>query len=304
MVDIEDFMIFKLRKQRAQLEAEIRAQEVTKPKERKFTFFNIGKGKEERAIASQTTQPAAQSTEAFAEQAVEKTVYATVQTMERPAKAERGTGIELEDARGKSCEWHPWRSAYAICDYCHRPFCYEDIIESGRGYYCLEDIDKVSETYSEELYARYSSMSFISAGMFMLVFVMFIYFASGQLVYILGYARLVGLPSFLSNLNYSYGSALLGFVLTALGLIAAVFIFIQSKRGFIFGLLTGLASTALFSYQFLDSGTIYMALISVIAFVALILLAYSKVSYEIPEQSLYYDIISSKTLDWSNPGKF
>ncbi|EQD58270.1 hypothetical protein B2A_04436, partial [mine drainage metagenome] len=54
----------------------------------------------------------------------------------------KGEREEREAAEGMYCVWHPWRSAYAICHYCHRPFCFEDLVESNGNYYCLEDIDK------------------------------------------------------------------------------------------------------------------------------------------------------------------
>ena len=203
-----------------------------------------------------------------------------------PERVERNAGKERDEAKGKFCEWHPWRPAYAVCDYCHRPFCYEDTVEFSHGYYCLEDIDKVSENFAQEMYASYSGISLISAGLFLFAFIAFVYFASGQLAYIFQAVSSSGLPNFLANLNYSYGSALLGLVVTGVGLFAAIFILIQSDKGFAIGLITGLAETVLFSYQFLSSGLLYMGIISAIGLVALILLAYSKVSYEVPEQVL------------------
>lgn len=232
--------------------------------------------------------PAAQVVgEVEAERAAEKKRQDEARNAAKLAKArKKGGKEELEGAKGKYCEWHPWRSAYAVCDYCHRPFCYEDTVEYGRRYYCLEDIDKVSETYNEEMYAEYNSISFVAAGLFMLAFVVFVYFASGQIAYIISYGRMIGLPAFLANINYSYGSALLGLALMLLGLMTSVLIFTQSAKGFVVGLLAGLADTVLFSYQFLNSGTLYMALLSAMALSALLLLAYSKISYQVPEQSL------------------
>ena len=41
---------------------------------------------------------------------------------------------ESEEAdQGLSCVWHPWRPAYAICNYCHRPFCFEKKRGTGTG---------------------------------------------------------------------------------------------------------------------------------------------------------------------------
>ena len=326
MVEAEDRLIFKLRgkgKSSAELKpqaveaakpeveeavapqvveapASARVTEPSKPKGSGFSFAGIFGKREEAA------RPAAQAPVPLEVERPVEEPYAASQTFSIPEKAESITGRERESAKGKFCEWHPWRPAYAVCDYCHRPFCYEDTVESGKGYYCLGDIDKVSKGYAQELYASYSSMSFISAGLFMLAFVAFVYFASGQLVYILKTVISSGLPVFLANLNYSYGSALLGLVVTAAGIISAMLIVIQSNKGFAVGLGAGLAETALFSYQFLSSGLLYMAMISAIGLAALVLLAYSKISYVVPEQTLseqsvYY---SSQNANQSSPVSF
>ena len=208
-----------------------------------------------------------------------------------PERYDKTTGRELEEAKGKFCAWHPWRPAYAICDFCHKPYCYEDTVEFSRGYYCLEDIDKISENYAQELYASYSGIGFIAAGLFMFAFIAFVYFASGQLAYIFNSIMSIGWPAFVANINYSYGSALLGLVITVTGVASAVLIVIQSNKGFAVGLMAGLAETALFSYQFLSSGLLYMGILSAMGLVALMLLAYSKVSYEVPEQ-----LISEKSI--------
>jgi hypothetical protein len=42
----------------------------------------------------------------------------------------------------------------------------------------------------------------------------------------------------------------------------------------------------MFSYQFLNSGTLYMAIVGAICLSALMLLAYSKISYQVPEQTI------------------
>jgi hypothetical protein len=319
MVDVEDLMIFKL-KAKGKKAAEAGAPQAEGVKgaptvpvaeteheaaipRRRFFAFGIGKGKEKAAPAQQPKREArAAEAPAAAEQYIGKTVYAA-QTRIGTVKISGVSSKEKEDVKGKFCEWHPWRPAYAICDYCHRPFCYEDTVELGKNYYCLEDIDQVSETYHEELYTKYNSVSLVAAGLFMLAFAVFVYFAGGQLIYIVGYAGTVGLPKFISTLNYSYGIALLGFVLTALSFVVAVLVVVRPNKGFVIGLLTGLSNIALFSYQFLNSGTFYMALISVMTFTALVLLAYSKVSYEAPEQSPYYNV--GQQAGWPlNPSRF
>ena len=317
MVDVEDLMIFKLREKKTvkaeegkpsveeqggvEAAAPVRLPQAAKPK-RTFAFFKFGKGREEeKKMPSRQPTPSEQVAAAIGMWSpAQKGQYAarTAEAQEMPV-----AGAEADELKSKFCEWHPWRPAYAVCNYCHRPFCYEDIVEVGKNHYCLEDMDRISDTYYEELYMKYNSVGFISAGMFMLAFLVFIYFASGQLLYLAGYAGRIGLPAFISDLNYSYATAILGFGLAAFGLFDAVLILMQSKRGYTMGFVIGLSNVALFSYQFLNSGTAYMAFISVIAFSAIVLLAYSKVSYyEVPEQSPYYN--AARQMEWSNPSRF
>jgi hypothetical protein len=293
MVKAEDLLIFKLREKGKGAKAEPKAEAAPLQKPQVV---------EAPAAASAAEQPVKANSGGFSlarifrlekeevtqpiEQKVEASTYTAPAVRAQIAleRFERVKGREREEAKGKFCEWHPWRPAYATCDFCHRPFCYEDTVEFGKEYYCLEDIDKVSDNYAQELYANYSGISFISAGLFMLAFIAFVFFASGQLVYIFTSITTTGLPVFLANLNYSYVSALLGLMVSGTGIISAMFILIQSDKGFAVGLLAGLAETALFSYQFLSSGLIYMAMISAMGLAALMLLAYSRVSYEVPEQ--------------------
>lgn len=257
-------------------------QEPVKAKDSEFSFTNFFGVKKKEAVKPQ---------EAQVQQTIEEPANYTAQTEAAPERYEKTTGRELEEAKGKFCAWHPWRPAYAICDFCHKPYCYEDTVEFSRGYYCLEDIDKISENYAQELYASYSGIGFIAAGLFMFAFIAFVFFASGQLAYIFNSIMSIGWPAFVANINYSYGSALLGLVITVTGVLSAVLIVIQSNKGFTVGLVAGLAETVLFSYQFLSSGLLYMGILSAMGLVALMLLAYSKVSYEVPEQ-----LISEKSI--------
>jgi hypothetical protein len=289
MTDVEDLLIFKLREKGRGSQAE------AKPSIAKETQ---AVAKETQAIA-QPAPPAAEKVEA--EPAAEERPVVEAPRAAKPIKAKRGAREEIEGAKGKFCVWHPWRSAYALCDYCNRPFCYEDTVELGRKYYCLEDVDKVSEKFTEELYTEYSGISFVAAALFMMAFIVFIYFASGQIAYIVSYVGQIGVPAFLSSINYSYDSALLGVAIMSLGLVASVLIFMQSSKGFVIGLVAGLAGTVMFSYQFLNSSTLYMAVVGAISLAALMLLAYSKISYQVPAQSVTERSVFSNSVSLEQP---
>ncbi|MEM0154774.1 MAG: hypothetical protein QW814_02990, partial [Methanothrix sp.] len=73
---------------------------------------------------------------------IEEAVEAAGGNMSQMSAKKKGKSRSEEEseeaAEGLSCVWHPWRPAYAICNYCHRPFCFEDIVEQNGHYYCLE----------------------------------------------------------------------------------------------------------------------------------------------------------------------
>lgn len=212
---------------------------------------------------------------------------AELRAVEKAPAAQTGKALEsgLEGAKGQFCAWHAWRPAYAVCNYCHRPFCYEDIEELNTEYYCLEDIDKVSKTHAEGVYTRFTNISLVSAVMLMLVFGIFVLFANAQLAYVINAVRTLGLPQFVSGLNLSYETLLVEAALTFLSLVSAIMIVMQAKRAFWIGTAACIGNVGLFSYLFLGSGTTYIALITGVSFAGLITLAYSRVSYSAEDES-------------------
>ncbi len=277
----EDLLIFKARGAQKKKEEQPAAKAEAKPQPEAMIEIKPPQAEpapkpEEPRVEAPTPQPAfeAEAVPLFEEAPPEEPVVPK-------AHAEPATKKEAESresAKGEFCAWHAWRPAYAVCDYCHRPFCYEDMEEFNNGYYCLEDIDKVSATHAESVYTSYTNMSFISAAMLMLSFATFIFFANAQLAYVLNYAHTLGM-AFLGHLNFSYGSLLLEAFLVLMSLAAAIMIMVQAKRAFALGMAAGVGNVALFSYLYLGSGTLYIAAIAVASFVGLVTLAYSRVTY-------------------------
>ena len=103
----------------------------------------------------------------------------------RPAPKGRADSREM--ARGLFCSVHQFRHAYALCAYCHRPFCFEDIVEYQKDYYCIEDIDRVTARYTEKLTNEYSISSLITSFIMIGGFVLFFYYSNGQLGYMFTY---------------------------------------------------------------------------------------------------------------------
>ncbi|MDE1869260.1 MAG: hypothetical protein KGH60_04850 [Candidatus Micrarchaeota archaeon] len=220
-------------------------------------------------------------------------------------KRQRETKSEAESiaaAKNQFCAWHPWRPAYAVCSYCHRPFCYEDTTEYNGALYCLEDIDKVSAGIVEKTGLEYNNISIVASTLMFVTFLAFMYFANAQLGYIVGFANSVGFIRFVSGLTLSYGLALLGAITTFFTIIAAILILAQSRKGYYIGLGAGFVNVALFSYQYLNTSTLYLLVISILAFASLVTLAYSRSAFE--EKEIPYLETKQYGVEWPNAGRF
>ncbi len=180
-------------------------------------------------------------------------------------------------AEHMSCELHPWRRAYSICSYCKRAFCYEDILESGGKYYCLDDIDKVPEAEKAQA-IRYNNLSLLSSVLFMLVFLIFIYYSYSSVLLLLD-AMTKGMV-FLS-VTTTQELILMGeIVVTVVSLIAAIAILLNADSSFKISAIAGLFTVGLFSFQYLNNNQTFMLGVAVCSFIALVTLAYSRVSYD------------------------
>jgi len=202
----------------------------------------------------------------------------------RAARASKNEEESREAAQGLYCVWHPWRPAYAICAYCHRPFCFEDIVESNGNYYCLEDIDKVAAEPATSVYVKYNNLSIVSASMLLIAFIMFLYFGSGQIISMIKFSSAVGILAFAAKLNGVYGFVFFSTIMSIFVFVAAVLIFFQTKRSFAFGLLVSFINLAAFSYEYLSTSVTYEALVSIASFAGLISLLYSRSAYEGEEE--------------------
>ncbi len=216
----------------------------------------------------------------------------------KKTKISRSEEQSRAEAKGQSCVWHPWRPAYAICNYCSRPFCYEDIVEYNNNYYCLEDIDKVSVGAPKETSVKYSNLSMVSASFFVLSFLLFVYFANAQVAYVSKYANSLGFFDFLARLNIAYGITIIGTILSVFNLVVGILIFARSEKWFALGLGISALDVFIFSYSYLSTTQAYQIAIAISSFLALILLLVSREAYEsvpsrVPENSYLQEMSSA-----------
>ena len=187
-------------------------------------------------------------------------------------------------AEHMTCELHPWRRAYAICDYCHRAFCYEDLIEHNGTYYCLDDIDKIPKLRATEV-IKYNTMGFFAGALLLFIFLVFIY-SSYQLVLRIPalYQQVGGINGVLSNPLQPFTFLIAETALAVLSLFASISIFMSRRASFRFSTVVSVFTVGLFSYLYLNTLEAAFAVIAALSFVSMVALAYSRVAIEtLPE---------------------
>ncbi|MGC8730183.1 MAG: hypothetical protein ACP5RP_02290 [Candidatus Micrarchaeia archaeon] len=183
-----------------------------------------------------------------------------------------------KEAANLYCVWHPWKKAYAICNYCHRPFCYEDLEEYNGAYYCLEDINKIEQKDIGRVEAVYTWLNFITAILFLSMLVVFAYFANNMGLFLI--KKIVANISFLLKVFYypEYLIYLLEVIFEVLGVVAAIYIFLESKKGFYIGIVTSIFDTIVFSYMYFSENEAHLYLLAMAAmgFMSLLFIALPK----------------------------
>lgn len=207
-----------------------------------------------------------------------ETIAADQRAKEETARRLGRRGKEnIKASKGLKCANHPYRNAYAICEYCKRPFCYADLVSYGNNLYCIEDIDKVSRgtgaARGRSAFAYLSSLLFISES------AVLSYFAYPQFDFLLKHIYAVGITQFVLTLNYNYAVLTANILLAALGLVSSAIVLVKSgKASFVSGLIAGLLLIVL-SYEYLNSNVEYLLALSVLSCVNIGAIAISRMSY-------------------------
>lgn len=216
---------------------------------------------------------------------------------------------EKDAAIGKTCLQHPWRSAYAVCAYCHKPFCFEDIIEHGSHYYCLNDMERVPQEQEKPRTLSYGLYLF-SGIMLMLAFLVFVY--SSYAAYINMFSFLFGnIQSITTAIYESLQLMMEGILMLAL-FVDAIMILMQSRSSVYAGIALSMASVVLFGYSLLigtlsvNYASISTGFIECAAFVSLVMLLYIGIkngrTKEMP--LLHKETVEDKLLRWPDSGRF
>jgi len=107
---------------------------------------------------------------------------------------------------------------------------------------------------------------------------LFAFFIYPQIGFLISYISTKGIMALLSNLNYSYGITLLNFVvLAAMGVVGVLML---ARTGRVYMFAGGIATTLLIlaSFEYLSSNANYLAIVSVVTFISIGAIAYSRMS--------------------------
>ncbi len=188
---------------------------------------------------------------------------------------------EKENVADFYCVNHPWRKAFAFCEYCHRPFCFADLTKNEGKYYCLEDIDEViriptTKTNKHQIYNYLAGLVlFMSVGIIL-------YNTYPQVHYslfnIINTVKSIGVVSFIKTINLSYLYTLQNSFLVLFGIISGLLLFFRNNKATILSVLLLVVMTMAVSYNYLDSNVYYLLYTFVLYVLSISLIAVGKMS--------------------------
>jgi hypothetical protein len=218
---------------------------------------------------------------------------------EAAAKLSRSAKDSIKAAKGMSCTNHPWRGAYAICNYCKRPFCYADLMAYSGNLYCLEDIDYVSGSRSTSDYSK-NAFSYAAAAIFIANALVLGYFNYPNIIFLAGDLQAIG-ASFLHTLIIEYTYSVINITVMAFGLISGLAIVASKKKGMILASGMGFLSLVATSYQYMNTGIIYLLISTGILFIGIVSLLISRISAEVISTE---EQITPNDIAWPRPEIF
>ena len=168
-----------------------------------------------------------------------------------------------------TCVQHPWRHAYAVCFACHRPFCFEDIVEYKKGYYCSNDMSKISDQYKARLASEYALANLIPALLIMSLTLAMLYYSSGALSSIATYIGQNGVHAFINSATIGSDFIIADVAILLINMFSAIYAITQSRKSAIANIAITVVAVVLMSYQFFtyQFSAQFESLIAIIALV-------------------------------------
>ena len=181
---------------------------------------------------------------------------------------------------GLYCIYHPWRKAYAICEYCHRSFCFADLSKNNGKYYCIEDLDHIqrihAKTNKHYIYNYLAGIIFfVSAGIIL-------YYSYPQVHYsffnLINTVKAIGILNFIKSINFAYIYSLQNSLIVLFSIIGGLLLFIKSNKTLIASVLILVSMMLVVSYNYLNSNVSYLLYVFIACLLSLSLIALEKMS--------------------------
>ncbi len=188
---------------------------------------------------------------------------------------------KTQSVKGLSCVNHPWRSAYALCNFCHRPFCYADLAKEKNKNYCLEDLDQVTKT--QAIFTKKNFIYNYVASIFLFIIAaIFLIYAYQQIHYTtLNFFKSLtslGLIPFIKTLSINYIYQLQNPLIVLFSIIAGILLLVRREKAVITSALILVILSMALSYTFLISNTYYFLYSFISCVISLSIISLGKMS--------------------------
>jgi len=277
------------RAQQPQIKAQTQAKQAQPKPEQQFAQPKVGIAKEE--VLNITNIPTPEENEEINFPLLTPPIQKEVQekAIKKYTKVQKES---LEAAKGMVCVNHPWRPAYAICNYCKRPFCYADLVEYNGAFYCLEDIDKVAGQAPNLREVSFNSFVAVSSFFLLVNAAIMGYFVYPQAKFLVNYIGSVGFVGFLNSLTYSYGLSFINLLVVIFSALAGLMLFGKSNRWFYLSWMINAFILIIVSYEYLTINSPYLLAVSLVAFLTVGTLSYSRLSKSTEEIATAHEQIN------------
>ena len=207
-----------------------------------------------------------------------------------------------EDLSGAACVNHPWRKAYARCEYCHMPFCYADTMPFHGKIYCLEDIDRATRMHLKPVETPSRFMYFASM-LFALSTILLIYIAYVPARYLASSVMGITAPAALIGIVFQYSITVTDLLLAALSFVAAVVIIRRTPFAFGFGAAVLTLVLIFMSYEYIASNAqnLYAVLAVTLINMASIVAGKMDIAGSMSTRQLR---LSIESIEWPRPELF
>ncbi len=120
--------------------------------------------------------------------------------------------------------------------------------------------------------------STLTGVLFVVNALVFSYFIFPQSSFVLGYIAKNGLGALLLNWSYAYGTSFINSVLAVLSALSGIMMLANVKRSHMLSGLVGSGMLIAVSFEYLNSSALYLLVVTVIAFISVVALAYARMS--------------------------